>query len=430
MKFNIITLGCKVNTYESEFMLECLTSSGYLYDEKNPDIIIINTCSVTNNADSKSLKTVRRAKREHPNSIIVVCGCSSENNQAKYRELGIDILLGNRKKSAIVDIITDYLKTHDKYVYFANSRNLDFEDMTVSKFNTHTRAFIKIEDGCNNFCSYCIIPYTRGTTRSKNFNQVLKEAQELVKNGHQEIVLTGIHTGAYNYDGHDLSDVLHEMAKIPDLKRIRISSIEITELNAKFMQELKNNPKICNHLHIPLQSGSDNILKKMNRKYDTNYFTNKVKELRSIRPDISLTTDAIVGHPYETDADFATYLKYCEDLNFSKIHVFPYSKRDGTLASTMPQVPEDIKKERTQKLLELSDKLEEQYYQKFLNQTVEVLTEEEKDGYIIGHTSNYLKVYLKGDYKLNIFYKCLLTKYDNKVLYGEVLTCSPTKISL
>ena len=244
MKFNIITLGCKVNTYESEYMLERLLSSGYIYSETNPDIIIINTCSVTNMADAKSRKLVRKAIREHQNAIIVVCGCSSQNNQEAYKELGADILIGNKKKSEIVTLIENYLKEHKKYTYFTNNRNLEFEDMKVDKFTTHTRAFIKIQDGCNNFCSYCIIPYTRGTIRSKDFKKVIKEAKTLVQNGHKEIVLTGIHTGSYNSNGNDLSDLLIELEKIDNLKRIRISSIEITELDEKFLKVLKNSSKI------------------------------------------------------------------------------------------------------------------------------------------------------------------------------------------
>ncbi|MDE5539438.1 MAG: tRNA (N(6)-L-threonylcarbamoyladenosine(37)-C(2))-methylthiotransferase MtaB, partial [Bacilli bacterium] len=388
MKFQIITLGCKVNTYESEFMLERLLSSGYLYNEENPDIIIINTCSVTNTADSKSKKIIRRAKRENPNAIIVACGCSTQNHQAEYQELGIDILLGNRNKSNIVALIETYLKNHEEYTYFTNNRDLDFENMTIYKFTTHTRAFIKIQDGCNNFCSYCIIPYTRGNIRSKDFTTTINEVKTLVKNGHKEIVLTGIHTGSYNSDGHDLSDLLVELAKITALERIRISSIEITELDTKFLNVLKTTPKICNHLHIPLQSGSEAILKRMNRKYDKAYFRNKIAEIRAIRPDISITTDAIVGHPYETDADFAEYLKFCEEINFSKIHVFPYSLRSGTAAALMPQVAETVKKERAHKLLALSSALENAYLNKFLNKKVEVLTEEYVGDYICGHTSN------------------------------------------
>lgn len=430
MKFNIITLGCKVNTYESEYMLESLKRSGYLFDSENPDIIIINTCSVTNMADAKSRKIVRRARRENENAIIVVCGCSSQNNQALYQDLGIDILLGNKKKSKIVSIIENYLRNNQKYTYFTNERDLEFENMAVEKFTTHTRAFIKIQDGCNNFCSYCIIPYTRGNIRSKDFNDVIREANTLVNNDHKEIVLTGIHTGSYNSNGEDLSDLLVELCKIDNLERIRISSIEITELDDKFLTVLKNNPKICNHLHIPLQSGSANILKKMNRKYDKDYFRKKITDIRNIRPDISITTDAIVGHPYETDEDFKEYIDFCKEINFSKIHVFPYSLRSGTAASRMPQVDEKIKKERARALLDLSDELENSYLTKFLNKEVEVLTEEYVDEYTIGHTSNYLKIFIKGEQLLNTKYKCKIVDIEDNIAFGELISCVNEKISL
>ena len=430
MTFKIITLGCKVNTYESEYMLEQLLSSGYLYNEEKPDIIIINTCSVTNIADNKSLKIVRRVKREDPNSILVVCGCSVQNDSKKYEDLDIDILIGNREKSKIVTLIESYIKTRVKYKYLTSERNLDFEDMKVVKFTTHTRAFIKVQDGCNNFCSYCIIPYTRGSLRSKKFEKAIEEAVELVKNGHKEIVLTGIHTGSYNDNGKDLSDLIEELAKINGLERIRISSIEITELDSKFLNVLKNNTKICNHLHIPLQSGSDNVLKRMNRKYDKEYFYNKIEEIRSIRKDISITTDCIVGHPYETEEDFKEYLEFCKKINFSKIHVFPYSIRVGTAASTMPQIKPDIKKERARKILELSNELEHRYNKKFIGKNLEIITEEQDGDYIIGHTSNYLKVYIKGDYKLNSIYKVKIEKIESGNLYGVIIACSNSKISL
>lgn len=430
MTFKIITLGCKVNTYESEYMLEELLKSGYIYNEEKPDIVIINTCSVTNMADSKSLKIVRRVKRENPNSILVVCGCSVQNNSEKYIDLEIDILIGNREKSKIVNLIENYYKTKEKYQYLTKERNLDFEDMKVSKFTTHTRAFIKIQDGCNNFCSYCIIPYTRGSIRSKDFNKTIEEVKELVENGHKEIVLTGINTGSYNDNGRDLSDLLIELAKIKDLERIRISSIEITELDSKFLNTLKNTPKICNHLHIPLQSGSENILKRMNRKYDKEYFYKKIEEIRNIREYISITTDCIVGHPYETEDDFNEYLEFCQKVNFSKIHVFPYSIRVGTASSTMPQVNDNIKKERAKKLIALSNELEKEYNKKFIGETLEIITEEEVGDYIIGHTSNYLKVYIKGDYKLNSTYKVKIERLENNILYGQVSCCSNSKISI
>ena len=423
MKFKIITLGCKVNAYESEYMLEELLRNSYIYDAENPDIIIINTCSVTNTADTKSLKIVRREKRKYPNSILVVVGCSVQNNLEKYKDLNIDILLGNKNKSQIIPLITKYLKDKEKYVYYTQERDLPFENMRIAKFTTHTRAFLKIQDGCNNFCSYCIIPYLRGSIRSKDFLEAIDEVKTLVKNGHKEIVLTGIHTGSYNNSGHDLSDLIEALSLIDGLERIRISSIEITELNAKFLKLLKNNSKIANHLHIPLQSGSDTVLKKMNRKYDKAYFENKIKEIRSIRPDISITTDCIVGHPYESEECFLEYVEFCKKINFSKLHVFPYSPRTGTASSLMPPVKSEVKKERTNILLSLSKSLEENYYQKFIGKTLDILTEEYSDNYTIGTTSNYIKVYLEGEYKLNKLYSCVIDKVVNGISYAHIVGC-------
>ena len=421
MTFKIITLGCKVNTYESEFMLENLLHSGYIYNEEKPDIIIINTCSVTNMADKKSRKMVRRARRENKNAILVVAGCSAQNDSDEYENMGIDILIGNREKSKIVELINNYKKTHKPYSFFTKNRDLDFENMEVEKFTTHTRAFIKVQDGCNNFCSYCIIPYVRGNIRSKKFADVIKEAEVLVANGHKEIVLTGIHTGSYSDENKDLSDVISSIAKIPGLERIRISSIEITELNDKFLDLLKVEPKIANHLHIPLQSGSDTILKRMNRKYDTAYFKNKIEQIRNIRPDISITTDCIVGHPYETEECFQEYVNFCKETAFSKLHVFPYSKRNGTASAVMPQIDEEEKRKRVHVLLELSEVLEHDYEEKFIGKELEVITEEYTDNYTTGFTSNYLKVYLKGELKLNQVYKCVIDKLENNKVYGHIL---------
>ena len=419
MKFKIITLGCKVNSYESEYMLEKLKDSGYLYDEEKPDIIIINTCSVTNTADTKSMKLVRRAKREHKDAIIVVVGCSSQNNQEKYKEVGIDILLGNKNKSEIVSILEEYLQTRKLIVYFTNERKLPFEDMRLDRFTTHTRAFVKIQDGCDNFCSYCIIPFTRGSIRSKDFHDVIEEVQMLVLNGHKEIVLTGIHTGSYFSNGHDLSDLITELSKIDGLLRIRISSIEITELNDRFLDLLKTNTKIVSHLHIPLQSGSDAVLKRMNRKYDTAYFKDKINKIRKIRPDISITTDCIVGHPYESDECFLEYLDFCRELEFSKLHVFPYSLRSGTAAAAMPQIDEKVKKERVHQLLSLSNLLEDQYCNQFLGEELEVLTEEYDGDYTVGFTSNYLRVYLKGKYSLNQMISVQILRIEDGKIIGQ-----------
>lgn len=395
MKFNIITLGCKANSYESNFMKEALVKNGFSFCNLNEkcDILILNTCTVTDTSDKKSLKEVRRLKRENPNAILVVCGCSVQNDKTKYDDLGINILMGNINKSNIVSIIEKYLDDKTPVEYVAKTRDLPFENMEVD-ISDHTRAYIKIEDGCDNFCSYCIIPFVRGKKRSKDFSLVLREVEHLANNGYKEIVLTGIDTGGYESNGKDLTDLIHEMSKINGIERIRQSSIEITQINEKFINELKNNNKICDHIHIPLQSGSDSILKLMNRKYDLKYFFDKIDMIRSVRPDISITTDVIVGFPGETEEMFLETMDTCKKINFSKIHAFPYSERKGTKASMMDgKVPESVKHERVKKLLELSDSLEKSYYDKFKGKKLDVLIEEVSEFGSKGHTSNYLMVH-------------------------------------
>lgn len=410
MKFNIVTFGCKVNQYESNMMKERMLSSNFFYVENisEANIIVVNTCSVTNVADKKCLKMIRRIKREYPNSILVVAGCSSQNKQEIYENLDIDILIGNKDKSKIDILLKEYIKTHKRYVKFYNDRKLDFEDMLISDYN-HIRAFIKIEDGCDNFCSYCIIPFVRGSVRSKNFETVIKEAKLLTQKGHKEIVLTGIHTGHYMDNDYDLTDLINELSKIKDLLRIRISSIEITELNDKFLNMLSTNKKVCDHLHIPLQAGSDEILKKMNRKYDLKYYEEKIKKIRMIRPDISITTDIIVGFPYETDKLFNETLEFSRKMNFSKIHVFPYSIRLGTSAANMPnQVDESIKKERVKKLMDLSEIMEKEYYNKFVGKELDILVEECDNNVSIGHSSNYLMIRLNEKLEVGQIYKRII----------------------
>lgn len=410
MKFNIVTFGCKVNQYESNMMKERMLSSNFFYVENmnEANIIIVNTCSVTNVADKKCLKMIRRIKREYPNSILVVAGCSSQNKQEIYENLDIDILIGNKDKSKIDVLLKEYIETHKRYVKFYNDRNLEFEDMLISDYN-HIRAFIKIEDGCDNFCSYCIIPYVRGSVRSKNFETVIKEAKLLTQKGHKEIVLTGIHTGHYMDNNHDLTELINELSKIDDLLRIRISSIEITELNDKFLNMLSENKKVCDHLHIPLQAGSNEILKRMNRKYDLKYYEDKINKIRMIRPDISITTDIIVGFPYETDELFNETLEFSRKMNFSKIHVFPYSIRIGTSAANMPnQVDEKVKKERVKKLMDLSEVMEKEYYNKFVGKELDILVEECDNNVSIGHSSNYLMVTLNETLEVGQIYKRII----------------------
>lgn len=391
MKVWIETLGCKVNTYESEVIKNSFLNEGYSLasNNKEADIIIINTCSVTNQSDAKSRKVIRFSKRENPNAIIVVCGCSAQHFKEELLPLGIDILIGNKDKSKIVFYVKEFLNKRKPIVKFYDLMNTEFENMTLDKYNDRTRAFIKIQDGCNNYCTYCIIPYMRGTLRNKEFDVVIDEVKCLAKNGFKEIVLTGIHTGSYP----NLTKLIHEISNVDGIERIRISSIEITEIDDEFLNELKNNPKICNQIHIPIQSGSDDVLKKMNRKYDINKYKSIISSIRSVREDINITTDLIVGFPTETKENFEESLKNAEDINFGKIHVFPFSLRNGTAAAKMKNIVSDQeKKDRCKRMIQLSEKLEHNYYERFIGKELDVLIEEVFDNYSVGHTSNYIKV--------------------------------------
>ena len=400
MKFKIITLGCKVNTYESNVMRDLLLDNGYIEDD-NADIYIINTCTVTNTSDNKSLKEFRRIKREHPNAITVICGCMVQVKD-HIEDIDASIILGNKDKSKIVELIKEYCAKKEKIVQIEDIMTTPFEHMVLNNFN-RTRAFVKIEDGCENYCSYCIIPYARGKVRSKAKEDVLKEIQTLVNNGHHEVVLTGIHTGHYgaDLDNYTFAMLLKEIVKIKGLERLRISSIEITELDEEVLDVIKNNDIIVSHLHIPLQSGSDTILKLMNRKYDKKYFIDKIEEIRNIRPDISITTDIIVGFPGETEELFKETIDTVNKIKFAKIHVFPFSLRKGTKAEELPNhLDETTKKDRVRRLMAISKNLEIEYMEKFLNKEIVFIPEVYRDGYLIGHTGNYLLVKVKGNEEL------------------------------
>lgn len=394
MKYKIYTLGCKVNEYESEVMASILDNHGYEKSE-NPDVVIVNTCTVTNTADSKSRKLIRKVRKDYPNSIIVAAGCMIQNK--KDENIDADILIGNIHKSEIMSYLNDYKR--EKIFDVENMNNAPFENMKLNNFDL-TRAYIKIQDGCDNYCAFCIIPYVRGHVRCKKKEDVLSEAEVLVNNGHKEIVLTGIHTGNYHDGNYDFADLLADLVKIEGLKRLRISSVEITELNDKVLNVIKNSNVLVDHMHIPLQSGSDRVLKIMNRKYDKKYFTNKINKIRSIRPNISITTDVIVGFPSETEAEFLETIDTIKKVNFTKLHVFPYSDRDGTVASKMKdKISGSLKKERTRKLIDLSKELEVEYMNKFIGKKTTFIPEVYEDGYLIGHTGNYLLVKVKGNEK-------------------------------
>ncbi|MFV0250060.1 MAG: tRNA (N(6)-L-threonylcarbamoyladenosine(37)-C(2))-methylthiotransferase MtaB [Bacilli bacterium] len=398
MTFQIYTLGCKVNTYESSVISDLLKNKGYIEVNNDlADIIVINTCSVTNTADNKSMKIIRRAINNNSKSIIIVCGCLVQNKQTTID--GVDIIIGNINKTKIVDYIEEYLKTNKTKIDISDISNTEFEPMILNNFNK-TRAFVKIQDGCNNFCTYCVIPYTRGNVRSKRKNDVITEIKNLIENGHKEIVLTGIHTGNYGseFENYDFANLLEELVLIEGLVRLRISSLEATEINDRILNILKNNKILVDHFHIPLQSGSNTVLKRMNRKYQMEKFIEIINKIREIRNNISITTDVIVGFPGETEEEFQETVNEINKIKFTKLHVFAYSKRDGTPASKLDnQIDEKNKKQRVKTLLEISKNLELEYMEKFLNSTITFLPETLNNNNITGHSGNYLQIKTKGD---------------------------------
>ena len=424
MTYKIYTLGCKVNTYESNVMSDALKNKGYIEaNDDNIDIAIINTCTVTNTADSKSMKLIRRVIKENPESIIVVVGCMVQHKKENLKEIdGVDIILGNVGKAKVVDYIDEFIQKKKQLYNITEMDNIPFEEMLLNNFNK-TRAFVKIQDGCNNFCAYCIIPYVRGNVRSKAKDDVLKEVTNLVNNGHKEIVLTGIHTGNYGseFDHYDFANLLNDLVQINGLERLRISSIEATELNERVLDILKKSNILVDHMHIPLQSGSDGVLKRMNRKYDKEYFIKKINDIRKIRPEMSVTTDIIVGFPGETEDEFEETIETIKKVKFTKLHVFPYSKRDGTKAAIMSNHIDDVtKKQRVKVLTDLSIELENNYMNKYINKQVIFIPEVEKDGYIIGHTGNYLQVKCLGCKKdLGNDLKVRITANEYPYLIGE-----------
>lgn len=421
MKVGICSLGCKVNIYESELVTNILKNNNYkIVDfEDKADIYIINTCSVTNESDKKSRKMINRAKKNNPNAIIIVMGCYSQVNS---QDIDVDIVLGNKDKSKIVEIIEEYLKTKEKKKIIYDLTKVDFEKMEITNFDNHTRAFVKIQDGCNAFCSYCIIPYVRGRVRSKNPNDVIKEVTTLVEKGYKEIVLTGIHTGRYGTDiNTTLEELLNKLVNIPNIYRIRLSSIEINEITTGIKKLLKENKVMAKHLHIPLQSGSDKILKLMNRRYNKEEFLSMVDNLRDI-PDISLTTDLIVGFPNETEEEFNETIDTLKEIGFTKIHTFPYSKRKGTPAASMDnQVSPEEKKKRVRRVLELSNKYEHNFYESKIGNIYDGVVEVHTSGTIIVHTSNFIPVIINDVVEEGTIVNVKIEKVENLKVYGRIV---------
>lgn len=420
MTFAIHTFGCKVNIYESEHVTNLLQTSGYKMVDfsEEADIYIINTCSVTNEADKKDRKLIHTTRKNHPDKLLVVMGCYSQLNKEL---IDADIVLGNKYKSNLVKLIEEYQRTKTKIINVEDLSKTNFEDMYINRFITHTRAFVKIQDGCNAFCAYCTIPYARGGIRSKDFNKAISEVTNLVENGYKEIVLTGIHTGRYGIDiDTNLESLLKELIKIKGLLRIRLSSIEINEITEGIINLIKTSDKMAKHLHIPLQSGSDEILKSMNRHYTKDYFINKVNNIKKEIPDISITTDLIVGFPGETESNHQETIDTLNKIKFTKIHTFPYSKRSGTKAATMQgQVDGNIKKCRVKEVLNLSDKYEEDFYKSKIHNTYSGIIETRKDGKKVVITTNYIPVVIDTDKQNNEIVNVTITSVDSLV-HGQI----------
>ena len=425
------TLGCKVNTYESEAMLKLFANDGYKevdFKEK-ADVYVINTCTVTNSGYSKSRQMIRKAHRNNPDAVICVVGCYSQVASEEIKTIeGVSIVLGTQFRSQIVEMVKEYLETRQQIVRIADvMRSARFEDLDIDEFTKNTRAFLKIQDGCNNFCTYCIIPYARGRMRSRDRESVLNQAQSLVDHGFSEIVLTGIHTAGYgaDFDDYTFYDLLVDLTtKVKGLKRLRISSIEMSQVSEEIIDLIASSSIIVDHLHIPIQSGNDNTLKRMNRHYTTKEFEDKYFELKEKLPSLSVTTDVIVGFPGETDEDFESTYQWIKKLHFNQLHVFPYSRRKGTPAARMKdQVDETVKKQRVKALLDLSHTLMKEYAESQLGNDLEVLIEEKDGDYMIGHASNYLKVRIKlSEDSVGHIYSVRIKEVDDVILIGEMIS--------
>ena len=414
MKFKIISLGCKVNSYECSALASSFLSRGYFEcDDNNPNVVVINTCSVTATADQKSRQHIRKMMNNYPNAVVAVMGCYSQGNVDYISsEIKPHVLVGTSHRDEINDLIEQYLKTKERIVKVDdNPRFFNYEELGVTSFSENVRAYLKIQDGCDNFCTYCLIPYRRGRSRSRSKEKVIEEAKYLIKQGYSEIVLTGIHVGGYGHDLKDtsFSDLVKSLIELEGIKSLRISSVEESEIDDELIDMVIHSKVLAKHLHVPLQSGSGTVLKRMNRKYTPEQFLNKLRVLRTALPNIALTTDVIVGFPGESEEEFNETVEFIKKCDFNMLHVFPFSAREGTGAYLMKnQIDPKIKKQRVQVLLDLSKELWNKYVDKFIGKEIEVLIEknDSENSCSYGHTNNYIDV-----------------KIDNKIVKpGEKIT--------
>ena len=434
---SFITLGCKVNQYETNAMAQKFKEKGYkvIEGEAKADIYVINTCTVTNMSDRKSRQMLRRMKDINKNAIIVACGCYVQVSKEEVEQMEeIDLVLGNNEKKNIVEYVEKYIEENKKEENMEDvMKQREFVDFGDVTYTEKTRAVIKVQDGCDRFCSYCIIPYARGRVRSRKPESILSEITQIASKGIKEVVITGIHIASYGKDfamsknskleNYRLIDLLEEINEIKGIERIRLGSIEPLLITEEFVGRLKKLEKICHHFHLSLQSGCDETLKRMNRRYTTGQFKEIVKILRKTYDDVNLTTDIIVGFPGETEEEFNKTYQFLEEIKFYKMHVFKYSPRKGTKAAVMPnQIAGNIKEERSKRLIELSDKNEMEYNESYIGKKVEVLFEEEKSETYKGHTQNYIMVHCKSDKNLdNKIVKVICKKAEKEHIEGEVL---------
>ncbi|MBR0430233.1 MAG: tRNA (N(6)-L-threonylcarbamoyladenosine(37)-C(2))-methylthiotransferase MtaB [Lachnospiraceae bacterium] len=423
-------LGCKVNAYETEAMEQMLVDDGYeiVPFTEEADVYVINTCSVTNMADKKSRQMIHRARRQNPNAVIIATGCYVQTGlqNASLDEHIADIIIGNNRKHELIPQLHQYLLEHRHITHVADINHLpeNYEELYLATTSEHTRAFIKVQDGCNQFCSYCIIPYARGRVRSRKPENVLEEVERLAKNGFREIVLAGIHLSSYGVPGeYDLLDLIELLHGVPGIERIRLSSLEPQVVTEDFARRLSALEKICPHFHLSLQSGCDATLQRMNRKYTAEEYKQGVAMLRKYFDDPAITTDVIVGFPGETEEEFATCKNFLDDIHFYEMHVFKYSKREGTKAAVMDhQIPETVKSERSDVLIDMADRMSEEYRKRYLNRKVEVLFEEQEElngvTYWMGFTKEYIRVALQTDENLA---NTIVTGRLGQMLTSEVL---------
>ena len=425
-KVAFVSLGCKVNQYETNAMSQEFIEHGYEVVEFTDiaDVYIVNTCTVTNIADRKSRQMLRRVKEINPEAVLVATGCYAQVGKEELEKIeDIDMIIGNNEKKDIVEIIGNYQNEKNEIITDVMHQK-EYVEFGTTTYTEKTRAVVKIQDGCDRFCSYCIIPYARGRVRSRKLENVVTEVEQIVDNGIKEVVITGIHIASYGKDFNfeiTLIDLLEELNKIKGLKRIRLGSIEPTIITEEFVNRLSKLEKICDHFHLSLQSGCDETLKRMNRRYTCEEFENGTKLLRKAFPNAALTTDVIVGFPGETDEEFKTTYEFLSRIAFYKMHVFKYSQRKGTKAAVMPnQIDGSVKEQRSKELIELSDKNEEMYNSQYVGKTVEVLFEEKEGEYYKGHTTNYIEVWAKGEDLDNVIATVEITESNNKHLVGHL----------